>query len=315
MGSNVAAGPLITVTPEPLTHPAFASFGAIIKSQTPSTIVHNTRKRNDSSTGTESTSSYVSTGEQDSSKLVSLYTAASSKKSAQPRVSMIACVPAQSTMMVHTMKRHLYTSLSIVPLNSTTVYQNKANFIIVAPSLPVSADSDSDQARVSAAGDRERKSRKRSTDRKKRSRFDVFARARPAPFMNDFNPPRSLSVSSSLAEAITSKLPISSLTDGKIVREKLGKPDLSRIRAFQIPNDQSIMLSPGTWYALITANGVTENNGNEIATPAFALMQYCNGIEMEDENIFEITSGENGRGPIIKIEMDDRLIKPLQSKL
>ena len=316
MGSNVTVGPLITVTPELLTQRAFASFGAILKSQTSSSSAHNARKVGDSSNSIDGTSSYVSIREEDPSKLVSLYAAASNKKSAQPRVSTIACVPAQSTTTVYSLKRHLYTSLSIVPLNSSAVSQNMANLVIIAPSLPVSPESGSDRAKLSAAdGDKGRNSRERSSNRKKRSRFDVFARARPAPFLNDFDPPRSSSVSSSVTEAVTTKVPISLSTEKKLVRENSGEPDLSRIRAFQIQDDQSIMLSPGTWYTLIMANSVNEDNENKPAIPAFAVMRYCNGIEQEDENFFNVTSGETGRGPVVKIEMDERLTKPMQSKL
>lgn len=316
MLSNVTAGPLITVTPKPLTQQAFASFGAIIKSQTVPGIAHNARKHGDSSTSTESTSSHVFTGEEDPSKLVSLYAAASSKKAAQPRVSTIACVPAQSTTTIHNLKRHLYTSLSIVPLSSPAVYQNRANLIIVAPSPPASADPASDRAKLSTAGgDAGQKSRERSKNRKKRSKFDVFARARPAPFMNDYDPPKSSSVSTSVTEAVTSRLPLSSSTEKRMLREISGQPDLSRIRAFQIQDDQLIMLRPGIWYALIMANSVTEDNRNKSAIPAFALMRYCNGIEQEDEDLFSVTSGETGRGPVVKIEMNEKLTKPLQSKL
>ena len=337
MAAKVTAGPLITVTPEPLSPDAFATLGVVLESQTTSGgIVHDARRQSSSSntdTGTTTTSNPISGKEDNHSKLENLYAAAPSRIPAQPHVSTVSCAPssADCTTAVQVLKRHLYTSLSVVPLNTSGRDPNVANLIVVAPSLPVSAGSDiNDEAKVPAATERggerggeveerQRKVRSGTSDRKKkRSRFDVFARARPSPFTNDHDPPLSsvTSMSSSVKEAVAAKLSISpsSSSEEKLVRQNSGQPDLSHIRAFRIRDGQMLVLSPGTWYALLVANVAGEANEGRLASPSFVLVRYCNGVEGEDENAFRVAN-EEGVGPVVQIVLKERTETSLRSKL
>ena len=310
MASGSTVGPLITVTPEPLSQNTFACFGAVIESQTTPGIVHGARKYDGSNTDTGTASNSISEKEKDPSSLVSLYAAAPSKNPAQPQVSTVTCVPSKDTTIVHDLKRHPYTSLSIVPLNSPSKDSNVANIIVVAPSLPASADSDADGAKVPV---RDREGGQKRNTKKRKSRFDVFARARPSPFTNDHKPPLS-SVSSSLKDAVATKLSLYPSSEENFTRENSGQPDLSRIRAFRIRDGHSIMLSPGTWYALIVANGSSEVIETKTASPSFVLVRYCNRINREDEHGFKITSVE-GTGPVVQVKLEEKINTSFRSKL
>lgn len=181
---------------------------------------------------------------------------------------MFVCSPrklrAQKYFDVKILERHPFTSQTFIPLGVSAGDSETKYLVIVAPTLPVSSSRKEVEERPKPYPTPEKRPR--------RSLFDIFSRARPAPFTNETTPPSKPSVSTIAANA-RPKGP--------------GIPDLKNIRAFIASGDQAVTYGPGTWHAPMVVLGEKDID--------FVVVQYANGVGLEDCQEV-VLDGDGGEG-------------------
>ncbi|KXT11966.1 hypothetical protein AC579_7680 [Pseudocercospora musae] len=201
----------------------------------------------------------------DVTHLENYYDRAASGKAAKVVVNMFVCksrtLKEGKSFDVRILERHPFTSQTFVPMGVGKNDENTRYLVIVAPTLPASKGKD---------GSRERPSPTQDSRRKKRLRERLLG-AKPNPFTNDYS---------------TSTTP--AVPDKGIDRWRrpkgAGEPDLENLRAFVVRGYQAVTYGPGTWHAPMVVLGEKEIE--------FVVMQYANGVGLEDCQEIDIVGGE-----------------------
>lgn len=195
---------------------------------------------------------------------------AKSGKSAKVSVNMFVCRPRKlregKFFDVKILERHPFTSQTFVPLGVGREERDKVRYlVVVAPTLPAKK------------GGRDVKEKPYPTQeikqQKRKSLKERLLGARPNPFTNDYMSSTTPSVSSEMQAWRRPK--------------GVGGPDLGNLKAFVLRGDQAVTYGPGTWHAPMVVLGEKEIE--------FVVMQYANGVGLEDCQEIEIVS-ENGKG-------------------
>jgi ureidoglycolate lyase len=227
--------------------------------------------------------------------MTDFYHLAPSKKPAKPVVSMFVCSPRQTRtdkraviveepewstvyeemqlLDVNMLERHPYSPQTFIPLGQSPTDTTTYYLVVVAPTLPTSRRQRDDTLLPPYPTDKQRK---------RRSIFDLFSRARPKPFTNETTPP------SRLRPTSQPELP-----------KGQGPPDLGRLRAFIVSGNQAITYGAGTWHAPMAVIGEKPMD--------FVVIQYKNGVGMEDTQELEVRA--NGEGLTVEVET------PLESSI
>jgi ureidoglycolate lyase len=283
---SLIPAPSRDIAVEPLTESSFAPFGHVI--QNPALSPYPTTKNPQTTANQGTALKYI-----DVANLINYYNLSPSKKPAKSVINMFVCSPrklrarkgkakanvntdraiegeGEKLFDVKILERHPFTSQTFVPLGLSAEDRATQYLVIVAPTLPVS------------------KSRKDSTNRPKpyptperptikRSLFDVFSRARPSPFTNERSPPT----------------PAKTSTPGR--PKGPGLPDLSSIRAFLADGSQAVTYGAGTWHAPMVVLGEKD--------VGFVVVQYVNGVNIEDCQEIELRGDGGQEGLSVVIEL------------
>ncbi|EME77689.1 uncharacterized protein MYCFIDRAFT_145680 [Pseudocercospora fijiensis CIRAD86] len=200
----------------------------------------------------------------DATYLENYYDRAASGKSAKVVVNMF--VSKSRTLKdgkyfdVKILERHPFTSQTFVPMGVGKNDENTKYLVIVAPTLP------------SGRGRGSRDKPYPTQDiRRKKSLKERLLGARPNPFTNDY--------SSSTTPAVSERG-----VDRWRRPKGSGEPDLENLRAFVVRGDQAVTYGPGTWHAPMVVLGEKEIE--------FVVMQYANGVGLEDCQEIDIVGGE-----------------------
>ena len=320
-------GPYITVIPEALTSQSFMAFGIVSMKAAQAQMnpahhahaEHSSKSSSQFSNAKEERRQNVEEEEEEEGelKLTNLYPSAPSQTPAEPRISMVTVPITPKTTRIEALKRLRYTSLSIIPLGPSSIDSTLRYLIVVAPSIPSAAHGDHGPAPNTSA-ESSKGSKKRGQKRK--GRYDVFSRARPSPFTNDRNPPALLSSSSSpslpsakgVVRSISSS--VSTAIHGHSATDA-GLPDLSRLRAFQIANNQCLNLSAGVWYSLYIIDTASNSHNGKESSAGFVVVRYRNGNDSEDTETYHIAKENKGYNPVAQVTLEDASSIGLRSKL
>lgn len=222
----------------------------------------------------------------DVTKMRNWYELSSSRKPASVSMNMFVCKPRQlekregrSVFLVKILERHPFTPQTFVPLGLTAEDKGTCYLVIVAPTLPLRSRSGSiEDGGLEPAYPI-------LPPRRKRSLRERLLGTRPNPFTNDFNPSTTSAASPSSNEP---KL------------KGPGLPDLDNIRAFIAHGDLAVTYGPGTWHAPMVVLGEKAID--------FVVVQYANGVAVEDCQEVEIQVEAGGDG--LAVELDDALSQP-----
>lgn len=267
-------GPSQAIPLRPLTGAAFRDFGEV--AENPST--HN----GSLPFATVSANQGSATKVLDVTHMSNHYDLSSSRKPAKSVLNMFVCKPrsleadpgtGKQVFPVKILERHPFTPQIFVPMGLDANDKETAYLVIVAPTLPLSS------------------SRRPSTSQaqppypvplttRKRSLKDRLLGARPNPFTNDFAP------------TTTPRQPSSPGTEPK----GPGLPDLSKAQAFLARGDQAVTYGPGTWHAPMVVLGKRPVD--------FVVVQYANGVAVEDCQEVEVRACDEGEGLRVVIEDD-----------
>ena len=212
----------------------------------------------------------------DVTNLTNHYELGSSGKSAKAVVNMFVCEPRQlkqrdgkHVFPIEILERHPLTPQTFIPLGQNADDKKTCYLVIVAPTLP---------ARTWDEGKTRQPAYPTPDSRPKRSLKERLFGARPNPFTNDFATTTTPSTSKDLAEA-KPKGP--------------GPPDPSNIKAFIARGDQAVTYGPGTWHAPMVVLGEKSIE--------FVVVQYSNGVALEDCQEIEVKVDSNGEGLAVEI--------------
>lgn len=263
---------------------AFAEFGEVI--QNPSSAASNERDSAVRTLQSVKANQGTATKYLDITYLDNHYAAqASSGKQASSVFNMFVCEPRQlkshagtggKVFPVEILERHPYTSQTFIPLGVSAADADTRYLIIVAPTLPASSRAKDGTAL---------KPYPTPVPSRKRSLKERLLGARPNPFTNDHTP--------------TTTPPLS-LQPERRPKGK-GLPDLGRLQAFIVRGDQAVTYGPGTWHAPMVVLG---------SKPIpFVVVQYANGVGMEDCQEVMVKSDDGGEGPVVEVgAIDDALL-------
>lgn len=208
------------------------------------------------------------------------YALSQSKKPARPVVNMFVCKPraleqqeGQGVFPVKILERHPFTPQTFVPMGLDANDKETAYLVIVAPTLPLSQRA-RDEGLVPPYPSAPKK--------KKLSLRERLLGSRPNPFTNDHVP--------TTTPPVTFDLSISQKPKGA------GLPDLSRLQAFIARGDQAVTYGPGTWHAPMVVLGQRPIE--------FVVLQYANGVGIEDCQEVDVITPEGGKGLSVVIEND-----------
>ncbi|KAF4549752.1 Ureidoglycolate lyase-like protein [Elsinoe fawcettii] len=309
---------VIRIPIEPLTPQSFSPFGTVVENPT--------RDPGSWPSTPESITANQGTAKKhiDVSHLTNHYSISPSRKPAQPLISMFVCSPRQlssslaegthtlpypgttKTLNIPVLERHPFTTQTFIPLGLDPYDRNTAFIVVVAPTLPSKPPSANRPPPYPTA----------SAPKRKRSLTNIFRRARPEPFTNNYSP-SSLSSSSCPRPAIYSVpspnpntpselkegptlLPSFSslvqfrsrptpLTENLFRPRGTAGPDLANAKAFIAHGGQGVTYGPGTWHAPMAVVGAREIE--------FVVAQWGNGVANEDvQEVFleEPKEGEEG---------------------
>lgn len=220
------------------------------------------------------------------------YALSQSKKAASPTVNMFVCKPrsleqadGNGIFPVKILERHPFTPQTFVPMGLDRNDKETAYLVIVAPTLPLSQRA-RDEGLVPPYPV--------APPKRKPSLRERLLGSRPNPFTNDFVPTTTPPVTFDLSPSQKPKGP--------------GLPDLSKLQAFIARGDQAVTYGPGTWHAPMVVLGQRPIE--------FVVLQYANGVPVEDCQEVDIVTPEGGKGLSVVIG-DDTLSAetPVQAKL
>ena len=204
------------------------------------------------------------------------YHLSASRKMAKVAMNIFACKPrklqerkAKSVFDVEILERHPFTPQTFVPLGLSREDKDGCYLIIVAPTLPTRSWDKKDGRTPPYPT---------PVLRRKRGLKERLLGARPNPFTNDFLPTTTKS-SSIEAAGLKPKGP--------------GPPDLANLKAFIARGDQAFTYGPGTWHAPMVVLG-------EKAIE-FVVVQYVNGVGIEDCQETEIQVDDGGEGLAVDV--------------
>jgi len=208
------------------------------------------------------------------------YALSQSKKPAMPVVNMFVCKPraleqqdGKGVFPVKILERHPFTPQTFVPMGLDAKDKETAYLVIVAPTLPLSQRA-RDEGLVPPYPS--------APPKKKPSLRERLLGSRPNPFTNDY--------SSTTTPAVTIDLDPSQKPKGA------GLPDLSRLKAFIARGDQAVTYGPGTWHAPMVVLGQRPIE--------FVVLQFANGVGIEDCQEVDVITREGGRGLSVVVESD-----------
>ncbi|KAF7196173.1 Ureidoglycolate lyase [Pseudocercospora fuligena] len=201
----------------------------------------------------------------DVTHLENYYDRAASGKAAKAVVNMFVCKPRTlkegKYFDIKILERHPFTSQTFVPMGVGKNDADTRYLVVVAPTMPASKGK---------GGSREKPYPTQDVRRKKTLKERLLG-ARPNPFTNDYT--------SSTTPAVAVKG-----IDRRRRPKGAGEPDLNNLKAFIVRGDQAVTYGPGTWHAPMVALGEKEIE--------FVVMQYANGVCLEDCQEIDIVGGE-----------------------
>lgn len=270
-----------TIPAEPLTPAAFRDFGDVV--QNPST--HHGAPHHLHSLAANQGSA---TKWPDVTHLSNHYHLGTSGKPARVGVSMFVCQPRHLThnpnpahppvFPVRILERHPFTPQTFIPMGLARADPSTRYLVIVAPTLPLS--STRHRAREAAARPLE-PAYPLPPPQRKRSLKERLLGARPNPFTNDH-------------AASTTPTSTSTAAGAGPHPKGPGLPDLQNLRAFLARGDQAVTYGPGTWHAPMVVLG-------ERAVE-FVVVQYLNGVAIEDCQEVDVESADGGEGVVVAVE-------------
>lgn len=206
------------------------------------------------------------------------YALSQSKKAASPTVNMFVCKPRSLEQVdgngifpVKILERHPFTPQTFVPMGLDRNDKQTAYLVIVAPTLPLSQRT-RDEGLVPPYPV--------APPKRKPSLRERLLGSRPNPFTNDFVPSTTPPVTFDLSPSQRPKGP--------------GLPDLSKLQAFIARGDQAVTYGPGTWHAPMVVLGQRPVE--------FVVLQYANGVPVEDCQEVDIVTQEGDKGLSVMIE-------------
>lgn len=262
--------PSRTVPVKPLSGNSFQEFGEVIEDPAThdETLAFSTIEANQGSARKVL----------DVSHLKNHYALSQSKKPASPTVNMFVCKPrsleikgGNAVFPVKVLERHPFTPQTFVPMGLDRNDKETAYLVIVAPTLPLNQRA-REEGLVPPYPV--------SPPKPKRSLRERLLGSRPNPFTNDYVPKTTPPVTIDLSPSQRPKGP--------------GLPDLSRVQAFIARGDQAVTYGPGTWHAPMVVLGQRPIE--------FVVLQYGNGVGVEDCQEVDVITPEGGRGLDVVIE-------------
>ncbi|WPG97403.1 Hypothetical protein R9X50_00017800 [Acrodontium crateriforme] len=261
--SNPAAAVRVT----PLDPDAFAPFGDVI--QNPST--HASKPDLESVAANQGSA----TKWLDVTRLDNWYEGrCKSGQKAKSVMNMFVCKPRElqkkdgvhGVFPVRILERHPFTPQTFIPVGLGADDARTCYLVIVAPTLPLGSQKrDSTNMAESPLAS----AYPPSPPRRKRSLRERLLGSRPNPFTNDFT--LRTTPSTAISQIHEPRGP--------------GLPDLANLRAFIARGDQAVTYGPGTWHAPMVVLGERPVD--------FVVVQYANGIGVEDCQEVEINKGLN----------------------
>lgn len=255
---------------------AFAPFGEVI--QNPAT--HHGRPDLEKAAANQGTATVWN----DVTHLNDYYHLARSQKAAKAVMRMFVCKPRELELKdgrelfsVKILERHPFTPQTFIPLGLNPEDTSTRYLVIVAPTLPLQS--------ARKTGDLQ-PPYPIPEPRRKLSLRERLLGARPNPFTNDFAPTTTPNIPPS-AKAPKPKGP--------------GLPDLDNIKAFIARGDQAVTYGPGTWHAPMVALGAKEIE--------FIVVQYVNGVGIEDCQEVEISASDGGDGLSVDLNVHQERAK------
>ncbi|KAK5125199.1 hypothetical protein LTR85_000875 [Meristemomyces frigidus] len=211
-------------------------------------------------------------------KMQNWYELGSSRKPASVSMNMFVCKPRnleqkdeKSVFPVKIMERHPFTPQTFVPLGLSKEDRGTCYLVIVAPTLPVQVRTSKEDGGLGPAYPV-------PSPRTKRSLRERLLGARPNLFTNDFS---------------TSTTPAAASSSDEPKPKGPGFPDVDNVRAFIARGDQAVTYGPGTWHAPMVVLG-------EKAIE-FVVVQYANGVALEDCQEIEIQAEAGGEGIVVEV--------------
>lgn len=276
--------PSRTISVKPLTGNSFQDYGEVIE---------------DPATHSETLSFNTIEANQGSARKVldvthmnNHYALSKSKKPASSVVNMFVCKPrsleqvdGNGVFPVKILERHPFTPQTFIPMGLDRNDKETAYLVIVAPTLPLSQRT-RDEGLVPPYPV--------APPKRKLSLRERLLGSRPNPFTNDHVPTTTPPVTFDLSPSQRPKGP--------------GLPDLSKLQAFIARGDQAVTYGPGTWHAPMVVLGQRPIE--------FVVLQYANGVAVEDCQEVDIVTPEGGKG--ISVVIGDRAVSgdvPVQAKL
>lgn len=219
------------------------------------------------------------------------YALSHSKKPAAPVVNMFVCKPrtleqqnGQGIFPVKILERHPFTPQTFVPMGLDPSDKETAYLVIVAPTLPLSQRAREEGLEPPYPA---------SPPKRKRSLRERLLGSRPNPFTNDHTPTTTPPVTTNLSTSQRPKGP--------------GHPDLSKLEAFIARGDQAVTYGPGTWHAPMVVLGKRPIE--------FVVLQYANGVGVEDCQEVDVLTPEGGRGLCVVVDDEGLVNQPAKAKL
>ncbi|KAK0262120.1 hypothetical protein LTR91_024879 [Friedmanniomyces endolithicus] len=212
----------------------------------------------------------------DVTKMRDWYDLGQSRKRAEVAMNMFVCKPRQlvtkagsAVFPVKILERHPFTPQTFLPLGVDKAAET-CYLVIVAPTLPLRSRKGNDENLEPPYPV--------PSPRRKRSLRERLLGARPNLFTNDSS------------SRTTPASPVSSGSG----RKGPGLPDLENIRAFVARGDQAITYGAGTWHAPMVALGQKAID--------FVVVQYMNGVAIEDCQECELEAESGGDGLAVDLE-------------
>lgn len=224
----------------------------------------------------------------DVSHMQNSYALGPSRKAAGVVVNMFVCEPREleeqdgrKVFPVKVLERHPFTPQMFVPLGVCPNKKSARYLVIVAPTLSTTTNT--------ASEPRQPPPYPVEVPRRRRSLKDILLGSRPNPYTNDHAP---------------STTPPNPSGSSGPERKGPGPPDLNNIKAFIARGDQAVTYGPGTWHAPMVALGDKPID--------FVVVQYANGVALEDCQEVEVVAEDNGNGIVVDV---DGLGSDLKAKL
>lgn len=216
----------------------------------------------------------------DVTHMTNFYHMATSRKPAKAVMNMFVCSPRKLRQSgqegshvfdVSILERHPFTSQTFIPMGLSASDASTQYLVIVAPTLPASAKHQ--QKRPPPFPTPE--------PRRRRSIRDIFSRARPSPFDNEAAPPSPAATKGSGG------------SESVQPPKGPGMPDLANARAFIAKGNQAVTYGAGTWHAPMCVLGADDID--------FVVVQFANGVGIEDCQEVEMEVAEGAEGLIVPI--------------